>query len=70
MRILISRFERLLNNDVSLPKHCYNKWFFNDVEIKCNCIEKCIYRKFTIPNWFDYSDAMYVKHKVSDKSKK
>ena len=68
MRVLISRVKRFLNNDSSLPGHCYNKWFFNDVYINCQCKQECIYKNFTISNWFDYSDSMYkdyVKQNIS-----
>jgi len=62
MQILVSRIQRYLKNDTRLPKHCYNKWFFNDVYVDCKCKDECIYKKYTLKQWFEYSDKLYEEY--------
>lgn len=60
--IVLSRIQRFLQKDPTLPTVCLAKWFYVDVTTKCDCINTCKFTKIkTRKQWIKHANDNYEK---------
>ena len=69
-RLNISRWNRIINLDSSIPLNCKSKWWYNDVFESCDCKIVCKYSKFTKEDWVNYANTCYAESCIKSSLKK
>ena len=59
-RLNITRWNRIINADSTIPLYCKSKWWYNDVFESCDCKNVCKYSKFTKEDWKKYANKCYI----------
>jgi hypothetical protein len=57
----ISRINRYIINDKTLPFKCFSKWWYNDITEKCKCNYICKYTNFTKQDFIKNAENNYKK---------